>query len=233
MTTRRRRRLVVALASGALAVIGLGACRSEPGVAAYLGDHKITEATVDSTIEKLRGEAEKAGGQVTPPSRNQVVTILVLNEVCDRIAADQQLPLPRTDPATATYADKVRTVDACFSALKEQGGSATPTQEDLRDVFRRAEQAQALPPGATFEEFGPQIEAVDEVRQALGARKSLADAIGQYDLTMSPRYRPIGLSLWSLPDGSPGVILTLSPADPTPMVVDLPQAPVEQAPPAA
>jgi hypothetical protein len=100
------RRLFAAAAAGVLAVAGLAGCRSNPGVAAYVGPSKITEAQVDKIMadaeekvdahnaerEALTPEQVAAlppesplGVEAAVPSREAVVSTLVFAEVCEQV----------------------------------------------------------------------------------------------------------------------------------------------------
>ena len=51
MHTRRAARSLLAGAAAVLAVAGLAGCRTDPGVAAYVGDEKITVAALESAVD--------------------------------------------------------------------------------------------------------------------------------------------------------------------------------------
>ncbi|HCT81584.1 MAG TPA: hypothetical protein DGT23_34420, partial [Micromonosporaceae bacterium] len=68
---------------GALAVAGLAGCRSEPGVAAYVGDTTITEdrvtqvyddaqAKLDEAVRRRADEQAAAAGQPAPTALPEV-----------------------------------------------------------------------------------------------------------------------------------------------------------------
>jgi hypothetical protein len=111
MSTRGRR-LITAVASGVLVLAGVGACRSEPAVAAYVGDVEFTTADVESYYTELRsGFADRAAAEaaererpgatpaptpaaeapVTPVSRQDVLAALVGRELARSAAAAKRL----------------------------------------------------------------------------------------------------------------------------------------------
>ncbi len=51
-----RARRLIAVASVAVGLVALSGCRSEPGVAAYVGDHRITEDAVTEIIDDVRAK---------------------------------------------------------------------------------------------------------------------------------------------------------------------------------
>jgi hypothetical protein len=96
------RRLFAAAAAGALALAALTGCRSDPSVAAYVGDSQITEAQVDKVItdvtQDVTADNAAASGTATQadgadptapaaekaPARSDVVGVLVTSAVIDR-----------------------------------------------------------------------------------------------------------------------------------------------------
>jgi hypothetical protein len=120
------RRLAVVIMLGLLAAAGLVACRSDPAVAAYVGDTEITEAQVNEVLDALRameesrieeqlaGLAEQVSEETLAQhrqerldtlqsqlaaTRDEIATFLVLTEVGTRYAEREGLQIPEATPS--------------------------------------------------------------------------------------------------------------------------------------
>lgn len=197
---QRARRLASTAVIAALAVAGLGACRAEPGVAAYVGNDRITEervnavyddarAKLDGAVEQLRrqqGADPSASQQPVPETvdmpikRTDVVTTLVGRDVLKALAAERKVqatPLSPDElvqsiglPADTLYAAAFGEFRGYLDALAQTVKPAQVTEADLRDVFNRLSRAGGLPPGATFQSFSADLGPED--------RQTLAQNIG-------------------------------------------------------
>jgi hypothetical protein len=123
MTMQRARRLASVVVVASLGVAGLSACRSEPSVAAYVGDsERITQDRVDAVYNEVRDKLQAApaapetpdgqpaapaptsSGPVTVPiTRTDVLSLLVGSQLIDKIAAAQSVtpPADLQEPAIA------------------------------------------------------------------------------------------------------------------------------------
>lgn len=114
MTMQRARRLASVVVVASLGVAGLSACRSEPSVAAYIGDsERITQDRVDAVYNEVRDKlqasppaaqapdgqpaATSSGPAAVPITRADVVSLLIGSKVIDKLAADQSIPAPTAD----------------------------------------------------------------------------------------------------------------------------------------
>jgi hypothetical protein len=118
MTMQRARRLASVVVVASLGMAGLSACRSEPSVAAYVGDsERITQDRVDAVYNEVRDKlqasppasqtpdgqapdgqpAAPAPTSAVPITRADVVSLLIGSEVIDKLAAGQSLPAPTAD----------------------------------------------------------------------------------------------------------------------------------------
>ncbi|WBB88674.1 hypothetical protein [Verrucosispora sp. WMMC514] len=210
-----RARRLVAVASVAVGLVALAGCRSEPGVAAYVGDHRITEDAVTEVIEDVQAKnpTPAEGDEVPPgqepplpgqepqlPARSQVVSTLVLSEVCERVSADEGYrPQNQIDPAQVAqgiglspetgYVRQVAELYTCLSGIPI-GAPVAPTEQELTELVEAGKRAGAVPPEVTVEEAAAQLDG-DQLRQALANRNSLREAVDTYDVTVNPRYRPL------------------------------------------
>ncbi|TBL41867.1 hypothetical protein EYA84_05685 [Verrucosispora sp. SN26_14.1] len=226
-----RARRLVAVASVAVGLVVLSGCRSEPGVAAYVGDHRITEDAVTEVIDDARAKnpepteaAEQVPGQqqVRLPGRSEVVSTLVLGQVCERIsAAEGYRPQGQAEAAQvaqqlgispeATYARQVAELYTCLSGIPV-GSPVAPTEQDLTELVAAGKRAGAVPADVTVEQAAPQLDG-EQLRQALATRNALSEAVDTYDVTVNPRYRPLQFPVLSfagqavavgVPLGEPG-----------------------------
>ncbi|GAB3850854.1 hypothetical protein GCM10029963_37700 [Micromonospora andamanensis] len=215
MTGMRARRLV-AVASVAVGLIALAGCRSEPGVAAYVGDHRITEDAVTEVIEdaQTKNPTPTGADEVPPgqepqlppgqepqlPGRSQVVSTLVLSEVCERISATEGYrSQSQVDPAQVAqglglspetgYVRQIAELYTCLSGIPI-GAPVAPTEQELIDLVAAGKRAGAVPAEVTVEEAAAQLDG-EQLRQALANRDSLRAAVETYDVTVNPRYRPL------------------------------------------
>ncbi|WP_019870879.1 hypothetical protein [Salinispora oceanensis] len=200
-----RARRLVAAASLVVGLVALTGCRTEPGVAAYVGDQQITEDTVDELLDELRAtaatEAPEFGGPAPqPPPRSQVVRELVLGTVCDQVSADRGYqPQGRTEPAQVAgqlglpsesgYVRQLADLYTCLSGLP-MGDSVAPTEQELAEVIAAGRAAGAIPPDTPDAVVAGQLDG-PQLRNALASRRALAAAAGEYDVTVNPRYRPL------------------------------------------
>ncbi|QOC93643.1 hypothetical protein [Micromonospora craniellae] len=203
-----RARRLVAVASVAVGLVALSGCRSEPGVAAYVGDHRITEDAVTEVIDDARAknpaptEATEPvpGQQVRLPGRSEVVSTLVLGQVCERVsAAEGYRPQGQAEAAQvaqqlgispeATYARQVAEMYTCLSGIPV-GSPVVPTEQELADLVAAGKRAGAVPADVTVEQAAPQLDG-EQLRSALATRNALAEAVETYDVTVNPRYRPL------------------------------------------
>jgi hypothetical protein len=226
---RRLASLAVVVAVGALALAG---CKSEPSVAAYVGDQKITEKRVDAILADARNklaavkpaatsqpaaQASPTAAAPTLPGRDMIVSTLVLNMICDRLAADRGTKFTTVDinqvaqteqlPAASTYIVERTKLYSCLGGV-ETGGSTAPTEAELRDIYDRGKAAGAIPKDQTFEQIAPQLDGT-QLRSALAAKHTFTDVVAKYKVTVNPRYRPLELPLLSFSGSAAAVSVPL------------------------
>ncbi|WP_433390045.1 hypothetical protein [Micromonospora sp. KLBMP9576] len=229
-----RARRLAAVASVVLGLVALSGCRAEPGVAAYVGDQRITEDAVTALVDDLRAKNPTPTGQPAAPAegqppaqpaqlpgRGEVVSVLVLAEVCERVSAErnyqssaqvrpeqvaQQLGLsPDTE-----YVREAAALYGCLSGVPA-GTPAEPSAQDLKDVVAAGRAAGAIPADVTDEAAAGQLDG-EQLRMALATRKSLAEAVAAYDVTVNPRYRPLQFPVLSFAGNAPAVSVPLGEA---------------------
>jgi hypothetical protein len=149
MNMHRVRRLASVAVVASLAVTGLSACRSQPNVAAYVGDQRITEARVQDVWDQARGATGLQAGKPFSIPRAEVVRVLVSRPVLDSVAAAEAITLPQLDynaaaqatgvPATTDYTRTYAEVSALTDMIQEKGqGQNAPaaSDADLQKVFQ-------------------------------------------------------------------------------------------------
>jgi hypothetical protein len=236
---QRARRLASVVAVAALAVIGLAACRSEPTVAAYVGQDRITEDRVSGVLDEAKqNKITVAQGQQAPPEikRQDVVDTLVGLDVMRQIAKQRGLtptPLDSAQVAGAVglnagteYVALYTEYRGLLNAAGAGGKAAQPTEADLRDVYNRLTAGGAIPSGASFEQFASSISEKDQqvLAQNIGLRNDLQPEIAKLNTVVNPKYTVPELPLVSAqgPNGQalPLVVLPFAKSTGSPTVVD-------------
>lgn len=210
MTRARRLSSVAVVAS--LAVVGLSACRSEPSVAAYVGDTRIAESRVqdvwDEAHDAFAEQAKKAGQPVAMPiTRADVVRTLVSVDVLDDVAKKASLTLP-ADLSLADYSNQLRlpetvefvrlyaTADTTVKLLRQRATNApAPTDDDLREVYDTLLANQGIEPGTPFETFKSSLQAENRqlVQTSAAVRKDIEEVAGTMRIKVNPRYQPLSI----------------------------------------
>jgi hypothetical protein len=252
------RRLFAAATAGALALVALTGCRSDPSVAAYVDGTKITESQVGRMVDQARLQAEKDDeaaasqpDQAKPPevrpSRSQVVGVLVTRKLTEQAVARQGLSVQQIDPeqvagafnvpAGTDYAAALTAVLAGVKALDGKVGDGyQPSDADLREVYDAAVAAGAAQPGA-FDQTKPLLLQVQGLPQDLAVRNQLVQDASRMKVTVNPRYLPLQFPLETLntQDGRSFVGVSLPLAAANGVVVDTTPtaAPTEQSAPDA
>jgi hypothetical protein len=223
-----RARRLAAVATVALGLIALSGCRAEPGIAAYVGDQRITDLQVVDTMKDLRTKnptpsaepsatGQQAAQQSTLPEKADVVRTLVLAKVCERLSAEknyqprgqvtadqaaQQLGL---NPETG-YAREVAKFFTCLSGLPTE--SVEPTKQEMAELIAAGRAAGKIPNDVTDEDAAGQLNG-EQLQGALATKRLLGDAVDRYDVTISPRYRPLEFPLLSFTEDAPAVSVPL------------------------
>jgi hypothetical protein len=207
---QRSRRLASMAVVASLAVAGLSACRSEPAVAAYIGDSRITEKRVQQVWDDAR--AALGGDAAMPITRTDIVNVLVSRDLIERVAQRHSVQVP-ADLSYDQFAALVRLpaktqyvrLYAQYNALQytvEQSITSTTalTEDDLKDVFQRLTANNALEPGTTFDAFKGTVPAdvTKDLQAAVALRKEVHEIADPLDVTVNPRYQPIELGVYGI-----------------------------------
>jgi hypothetical protein len=246
---QRARRLACSAVVAFVALAGLAACRSEPGVAVYLGNRTITmdrinavyddaRTKLETAVDKVRAQqAGKPGAQPVPAtvdlpiSRQDVLAAIVGVDVLKGYAQRkgvspepvtaqdvvQEIPLP----ADSEYIKMAVEYRGYINGLAVAATPATPTEADLRDVYRRLGRAGGFGPGGAvpFEEWTASLTAQQQqvLRQFVGLRNELSKEVAGLKATVNPRFGAAELPLLPFADANgkpaPLVVLPLAPAN--------------------
>lgn len=196
-------RRLTAAAGIAVAMLALTACRSEPNVAAYVGDTTFTEAQVTKLLDQVTSVPNAEPESL--PNRATVVQLLVLDALCQRVAKEKNVTLPPAaapqpgQPELATIQQRVQSCNQNLPASPVQ-----PTDADLREVYDNGVAVGAIDPAdpaQSFEGLKAQLASGGQVAQALGVRKVLTDASKAADVSVNPRYRTLSYPLLQFNQG--------------------------------
>jgi len=221
------RRLLAAAVAGTLAVTGLAACRDQPTVAAYVGSVRLTNAQVEQMLGDFAADAPDGPGG----DRAKMVSDFVVREVSHRLAQEHGITVPAVDPALLTDVatemhakpGSATTLEAesitAYGAIAGLGTPQAPTDADKREIFDALVAAHL----ATADQYDQYQNGLDapQVRAALGMRPVLRDALHRYQVSVNPRYQPVGLPVLFVPVQGQNVPLLFVPLlDAPPAVVD-------------
>lgn len=241
---QRARRLASIAAIVVVGAIALSGCRSEPGVAAYLGDSEITEDRLTAIIDELRDGAEPRasepaadpqasqdpmappqGPEEPPPlpSRSTVLSTLVVGGICELLAADEgfqpqnQVTPEQVAPQLGISADSeyARKQAELYTCISGVP-SGTPVAPTEEDLTEIIERGRAagVIPPDMPDADAKQRLDSEQLRGALGSREVLADAVAAYDVTVNPRYRPLEFPVLGFQGNIAAVSVPLGEGDP-------------------
>ncbi|WP_239520613.1 peptidylprolyl isomerase [Blastococcus saxobsidens] len=167
MRRAARARAAVVLVAVALPV--LAGCRSDPGVAAYVGDEQITVAELDAAVdERLADEriAEYAAGGEDEFTR-RVLDGLVAREV--HAAAAERYGVRVGEEEVGDRIEELlaeEDPEAVYAQLAQQGIGRADVRETIRQQLLRREIAEAEGQAGSLDEAALR-ERYDEVRESL------------------------------------------------------------------
>jgi hypothetical protein len=207
---QRARRVAFAAVLAVVGVAALAGCRSQPTVAAYLGDQKITEARVQHIIDEVKGELP--AGQLGA-YRQMVVSWILVGDLANRInhergytvepveaearagEADPKIPVHVGNNTDLTemakvYGDWFAALDTLIQKVKP----APLSDADKHAIFDQAVASGRLQPGITYDQVVDQIDQ-PEYGPVVGLRNELREAAKGMHISINPRYRPLSLTL--------------------------------------
>lgn len=231
------RRLASIAVIALVGVAVLSGCRSEPGIAAYLGDREITEEQVTEVVDDAKRRLEPSptpdGASPAPqeelppgapqpaaPARADVLSILLLDALCEQLSAeqgyqpqeeitpDQVAGLVGAHPESLHARNAADLYTCLFSIPADQ--SVTPTEAELADLVARARTAPDVVPPDTPDEAVAERLSGPEYLRALAQKRALEQAAAERDVTVNPRYRPLEFPVLSFRGNVAAVSVSLS-----------------------
>ena len=210
---QRVRRLASVAVVASLAVAGLSACRSEPSVAAYLGDSRLTEARVQDVWDEAHDAVVKAaqatpGAPATMPvTRADVVRTLISADVLAKVAKAENVTLPADltldeyasslhIPASTEFVRLYAEADTYVRLLRQGITNApAPSDADLQEIFDVLAANGQIQEGSTFEQFKSSLPDSNKqlVQTATAVRQEIAEVAKPLDIKVNPRYQPLGI----------------------------------------
>jgi hypothetical protein len=199
----RRGALVAVLALvGAFALTG---CRSEPGIAAYVGAEKITVDQVDAVMDAVdRVNAERTADAPPGPipvSRQLVLGLIVYGELADQLVHEKSLT-PAADslrlvtngygiPTDHPYAQLLSNYLDNVDILTKNAGTAAPSKDQILRYYHAGVDAQMFPPGLSDNDVVSQGSQAPAVIAILNVQTMLDELAKKQHLTVNPRYAPL------------------------------------------
>ncbi|MDG4821030.1 hypothetical protein O7635_04075 [Asanoa sp. WMMD1127] len=214
----RARRIASIAVVAALGLGGLAACRSEPSVAAYLGDRKVTEdqvtqifdgAGAGATATPAPQEQQQPGAEPTKApgpavSRQQVVDLEVSLDLGRKVASEQgvqpvnavtedqvaaELGVPAGSEYAKDYTEWVNLSQGIFAKI----GNSVPavTDDQLRGVYDALVKVNAIDPGFDLPQIKQAFGGGEFVAAAYQLTGLLEKAASASDTTVNPRYLPL------------------------------------------
>ena len=210
----RVRRLAAVVALALAAGPALTGCRSQPGVAVYLGDRRVSAAEVDGIVKAVNGESDRRlaawvharatnPGSLPPPmvrtSGTEVVSLIVLAGLGRRVIGERgldtrQVPvdtvaetfgLAPTDPYVALWVDYLTGLQSVAAAEP-----ARPLTDDEAD---RLYTAGAAGPDADYDDAIHTFKSSVGLATLFEAQGRLGAAMGAAGVSVNPRYGPVVL----------------------------------------
>jgi hypothetical protein len=228
-TMLRARRVAFVAVLALVGGLALTGCRSQPGMAVYVGSAKYTQKDVD----KLADQLANVPGYPKSAARGQVVQWLVVRDLDKRLIAGGHWSAPPVDLAGATSqfeqalqvpdaaaAKKVvadsrplitlfAEVNAYGAVVRQHASAARPSDADYQDLYDHAKAAGLVQGGqdeaAYRQSLGPQNEQV--FAQTIGLKNLYKGALGKANVSVNPKYGPADLVL--LPDSSNHTLVEL------------------------
>ncbi len=197
MAMQRARRVVVAALlslAGGLVVTG---CRSEPGVAVYVGGVRYTQEGVDRIVNPA--EARKDAAVTVSPQ--WVVRLIVTRDLARQLAAEKNLTVEPIDvsgvlnmKADDEYARLWTEVLSLEQALQRAVPPAEATDDDLRRFYQAGVASGLFRPDVPLDVVREELNG-PELSALFRLRKAIVDAVQSRHVTVNPRFAPLAMPL--------------------------------------
>jgi hypothetical protein len=193
---QRARRLALVAVLALVGGLVLAGCRSQPSVAAYVGDRRYTNHDVEAYVNEVKGLNLPIGD-----ARQVILSSLVIRDIGQRVAADKGVSIPPADIAAAANSLQLPTgspvahllaeTSAVVQALSQTVTPVQPTEADQREIFNALSfQGQQVSKSLKFEAVRDLLDQ-QQIGRGLAVRTLLNDAVTTYHVTVNPRYAPL------------------------------------------
>jgi hypothetical protein len=195
---QRARRMALVAALALAAGLALTGCRSQPSVAAYVGDHRYTQADVDRIFNEVKDKPEPA----VPATRQRIVRLLVLRDLAKQVATARKVQVKPIGadfgqvlnlPTDSAYVKLYQNFYELQSALGEVAQPAKATDDDLFGFYRAGVAAGVFPAGASDEVVRQQLGNNEGVMAVFGLRDLLAAEGDREHVRVNPRFGPLAM----------------------------------------
>jgi hypothetical protein len=200
------RRLAVVAVLALVGGIALSGCRSEPSVAAYVGDRKITVDQVNSIVDGVNKINEgRDPAERLRMSRQMVLSFMIYSDLAQRLLDEKGRPAKSGDvelvgrsfglPVDNAYVQLVGAYLNRVAALEDTPKAAPPTREQVLRYYHAGVDAQLFRPGVRDDEVVAKLTGVQTIAVDLAIQASLDDLGKRQHLKVNPRYAPLSMPL--------------------------------------
>jgi hypothetical protein len=211
------RRLITALAAGALTLTALTGCRLEAGSAAFVGGTRFTQAQVDGMLAAYTRDGGQLPDTARPQARKSVAGELVFVALARRYAQEKGYPDPTFDYSSAASQSSLPASDpylqmhvqalAYQQLLLSKADALTPSEADYREMYQRLVDGGL---SATYAQIRPELQQISGIGQGLSLRNALTAAVKRYNVVVNPVYGDIEYPLVQVSGTSGGTFVLVS-----------------------
>ncbi|GGJ99639.1 hypothetical protein GCM10010123_32020 [Pilimelia anulata] len=192
------RRIVAVIGVAGFALAGLVGCRSDPGVAAYVGDRRISDTEVAAVADEYVASLPAANQAAVNRTdlRAQVLRLMIVGDAVDAYARANSIPVaqvPLNEFATAQKLPPQIRLTPLFAkyvagqdALRSRVKPVAPSEEQKREAYRNTT-IQGRPLSEPFEAVSNNF-STETLGVPLALRDLVARALTDARVTVNPRY---------------------------------------------
>jgi hypothetical protein len=226
------RRVLPAAALLVAGVLVLAGCRSDPQVAAYVGDTRYSQDRVTAIadeahdrLQRVLDEQQPAGASSPPVERpvsdEEVVSALVGRDVLKSLAQERDINPLDVDANQIAQRVQVPPDTEFVRALAEQDGyrlgllqrweSAEASEAELHEVYDNLVKGTEGQYTDSFEQFSSTLPAqsVELVGRSASLRRDIEAQARRLDVTVNPRFGPAVLTLVNTSSQQGGPLISL------------------------
>jgi outer membrane murein-binding lipoprotein Lpp len=218
---QRGRRLALVAVLFLVGGLALAGCRSQPGVAAYVGSKQYSVKQVEKIVKAVNKVADDRQAVLDEATRQKrqapdtaqvpsvrtdgraVAGLLVLDDVAARLVKEKGLRTTPIDPALVAgtfsldvgseYVRLWASFFANYAAIRDQAPAVPLTDEQVHRYYDAGVAAKAFRAGVAFD-LARQSLANDKGAMAIfAAQGALDDAARRFNVSLNPRYGPLSM----------------------------------------